>query len=714
MQFLSAPANPQKILRTRLYGDQRFSHFELELLHTPILQRLYGLKQLGFADRVFPDAIHSRINHIIGAAEMADRMAQSLAEWLDSHKSQTFKFKDSNGKEIISISGEELHELVASRRSCLRLMAILHDITHSAFGHTLEDEVNVFREKHDDPNRQTRFFNGLVAQLIYLWVSEKRIQVFDGSTLEQLSSLEFSDGMKREISWAQELAAGLTAQETKTLATNLRDLEIAFRLLLRIDFAHAHNQTEPTAEELLVSKAIETLDPNAKPARFVLHRDLFLIDLVGNTICADLLDYAQRDADQAGLRIQFDTRFLRYLCVVSVEGELSPTRQPAIRSAIQIFTNKMRHDVLSEISGILKARYLINERVLYHPTKCAAGAMLGTAIQLLGLRDLPIWMQVLGDIEFVATLIRLAAGAEQMCGRLDPNTLAGNTQPWPDVVRAAWPVEPKMAELVSTVFQGIHPDITPSTSLATHHLDKVRLNVRGARNVLWKLNSRHFPKLAYRLGSAHHTGGDSDETIAEKYSGPEERFELERRIERICNLPIGSTFVHCPRHKTSIKVAEALVVGSNLEKAAQLRDVIEISPDGLQPYQSEIRAIEEMYKSIWHLHAFLDPTFWDKQPIVAQAFERALKFPNDQLLAEELSKENSGIYALMAGEMRDDIAPNLLPRVVERIDDELRMRRGKKAEKDRDRLRRIVREVGAEDSDSTRNQMDLPGLEKEP
>ena len=58
MQFLNAEKKP-KIVRTRLYGDQKFSHFELEIVHSPLLQRLYGLKQLGFADRVYPDAIHS-------------------------------------------------------------------------------------------------------------------------------------------------------------------------------------------------------------------------------------------------------------------------------------------------------------------------------------------------------------------------------------------------------------------------------------------------------------------------------------------------------------------------------------------------------------------------------------------------------------------------------------------------------------------------------
>jgi HD superfamily phosphohydrolase len=54
----------------------------LELLHTPLFQRLYDLKQLGYSDRVFPDAVHSRFNHLIGVAEIAERMALRLEKWL--------------------------------------------------------------------------------------------------------------------------------------------------------------------------------------------------------------------------------------------------------------------------------------------------------------------------------------------------------------------------------------------------------------------------------------------------------------------------------------------------------------------------------------------------------------------------------------------------------------------------------------------------------
>jgi len=700
-----------------LYGDQDFSRFELEILHTPSLQRLYELKQLGFTDRVFPDAIHARFNHVVGVVEVVQKMSCRLLAWLDGHHDCTFDYAVPAGRAtaVESVSGKELATLLRDRLAALRLMALLHDTAHGAFGHTLEDEVQVFAEKHDDPPRQVRFFNALVAQLLYFWVTERRLHDLAPEVLEELSNLGLSENLLREVRWAEELAADLTTEERKVLLGHLRDLELAFRLLLRIEFAHGHGQTEPDPETLLVTRVADKLGGEVLPQDLVFHRDLFLIDMVGNTICADLLDYARRDADNAGLRVQFDDRFLRYLCVVSVDGEKSPTGKPAIRTAIQIFTDKMRHDVLSEISGILKARYLINERALFHPIKCAAGAMLGTAVQFLGLQSLPPWMQVLGDTEFISTLAQLATGIESVAPALAPSS-TNRDRAWQDIVRATWPADSPTSTEVTRMIQAMVP--AAGKSLSTEQLDEIVSRARAARSLLGRLRSRRLPKLVYRLRKAHHTGGESDKTIAEKFSKAKNRFALEREIESICNLPLGSIVVHCPVRKTSMKVAQALVVGSNLAKSAHLRDVSSISPEGLEPYEEEIRAVEKMYESIWQLHAFMDPSFAHKRSLVELAFERAIGFPDDRLLSDELShEEQDGVFGLLTGDLRDHVAPVHLTRVVARVDAELvgRKRLGNDQGNAREFLLRIIDDVSREARSSaipaSDAQLGLPGVE---
>jgi HD superfamily phosphohydrolase len=124
------------------------------------LQRLHNLKQLGFTDKVYPDAVHARFNHILGATEVVERIATRLKSWLRSHPSAEFEYAVPQPAEPKRKSALVKAPVLADQLQCstraLRLMALLHDVTHAAFGHTLEDEVNLFNEKHDDPARQIR------------------------------------------------------------------------------------------------------------------------------------------------------------------------------------------------------------------------------------------------------------------------------------------------------------------------------------------------------------------------------------------------------------------------------------------------------------------------------------------------------------------------------------------------------------------------------
>ena len=74
----------------------------------------------------------------------------------------------------------------------------------------------------------------------------------------------------------------------------------------RLCLERAHAKSKAPAEEqtkallsgqskyLLIKEVIREIDPLPPPLDLVIHRDVFLIDLVGNTICADLMDYARR------------------------------------------------------------------------------------------------------------------------------------------------------------------------------------------------------------------------------------------------------------------------------------------------------------------------------------------------------------------------------------------------------------------------------------
>lgn len=692
MDFLVDSARP-KILRTVLYDDQEFHRFELELLHTPLFQRLYDLKQLGYSDRVFPDAVHSRFNHLVGVAEIAERMTRRLLTWLDRHKTEKFAYSNKvNGEWIeIEIGAVDLVAHVNGLLPVVRLMGLLHDITHGAFGHTLEDEVSVFTEKHDAPERQIRFFDALIGQLVTLWGIELRVLGVDSLQFERLNALEIDAEKIRALAKHIGIALEVRDGAHKILVGYLKDLELACRLLLCLEGTHSKSEKPDDQTDrllsgrtrpLLISEVIREIEPLAPPLDLIIHRDLFLIDLVGNTICADLIDYARRDAANAGVRASFDQRLIRYICVVSVSGvEFVPGGKRAIRTAIQIFTNKLRNDVLTEMSLLLKARYLISERITFHPTKCAAGACLGTAVQLVGLMNPPPWVQSLGDQSFLQFLMRCALAIDAFCdfakarivvGKDKPGEHSGDREINVDTICASlWPTDPRFREVVSQCLlnMGLPTGIMDKGAL----LESIKERAQASQRILWKLAARRYPKLAYRLHGAVKSGSATQASVARKYNEPTVRYELERRIEDMCHLPTGTVHIHCPIGTTSMKAAEALVVGSDLTRITHLRTVTNIYDDPVElvPYQQEIKAVEDMYSSIWNLHVYVDVAHMDKKSLVAMVADEELGFANDPLLKNESDEgllADISVYDVLA-ERKNAFAFDQLPLIIAKLDD---------------------------------------------
>ena len=94
-------------------------------------------------------------------------------------------------------------------------------------------------------------------------------------------------------------------------------------------------------------------------------------DIVCGTICADLLDYLARDNYFCGLSQGYDDRLFRYFALH--EGGLVFHASKG---------GEIREDALSEIIHLLRIRYFLTERVYFHHTKTATGAMISKAVEL--------------------------------------------------------------------------------------------------------------------------------------------------------------------------------------------------------------------------------------------------------------------------------------------------------------------------------------------
>lgn len=139
-----------KIVNDPVYGFIRFPEQELmQVIDHPWFQRLRNIKQMGLAHLVYPGAVHTRLAHSLGACHL---MGKALDE---------LKAKDIT---------QDKDEFMAAR-----LAALLHDIGHGPFSHSLEHTlVNVRHEALSKliMHKLDGEFNGLL---------QKAIQVFDHS-----------------------------------------------------------------------------------------------------------------------------------------------------------------------------------------------------------------------------------------------------------------------------------------------------------------------------------------------------------------------------------------------------------------------------------------------------------------------------------------------------------------------------------------------------
>ena len=139
-----------KIINDPVYGFIRFPEPELmRVIDHPWFQRLRNIKQMGLAHLVYPGAEHTRLAHSLGACHL-------MGKALDELKAKN---------------------IIPDKDECLaaRLAALLHDIGHGPFSHSLERTlVGVHHEQMSRliMHRMNDEYGGML---------DKAIQIFDNT-----------------------------------------------------------------------------------------------------------------------------------------------------------------------------------------------------------------------------------------------------------------------------------------------------------------------------------------------------------------------------------------------------------------------------------------------------------------------------------------------------------------------------------------------------
>jgi HD superfamily phosphohydrolase len=111
-----------RTIRDPIHGFIRMSGEEAEIVATRAFQRLRGIRQLAFANLVYPGALHTRFEHTLGVFHVSSLLC-----------------------DVFGFSAEDTR--------LVRLSALLHDLGHGPFSHVSEGALEIFADRSKLENR---------------------------------------------------------------------------------------------------------------------------------------------------------------------------------------------------------------------------------------------------------------------------------------------------------------------------------------------------------------------------------------------------------------------------------------------------------------------------------------------------------------------------------------------------------------------------------
>lgn len=253
---------PAKVVTDPVHGDIRLMEIERRIVDSPCFQRLRRVRQLGTTHLAYPAATHTRFSHSLGALAAAQMLFDIAYEQRNEREPHLDVFME--WQEQARTSDRPYLRRVAEAIVLTRLGALLHDLCHIPFGHTVEDELCLL-VPHDE-------------------------------NLERFQSLweQIDDDVKS-------LVSGGVSESGKRLDADLQPLILS----------KLKTGAEPEEGE----------DVGAPDITYP-----FAQDIVGNTVSADLIDYLSRDHLFTGLPAAVGHRFLDSFYISPSTDPFKPER----------------------------------------------------------------------------------------------------------------------------------------------------------------------------------------------------------------------------------------------------------------------------------------------------------------------------------------------------------------------------------------------------
>lgn len=552
------PQSEGKLYQDQLYGTKVISPIAIEIIDSPEFQRLAGLRQLGFADVAYRGARHTRFEHSVGTYFISRTIMRRIVQ---NHErlglphpgkniSSMFMFPPRNSD--LKKGTVTSHSKWRGLQEVVSCAALLHDLGHVPFGHTLEDEFTGLFKRHDSL-AGPRLYEMLFSE------SSDLAKVFSDTRdkwLPNLSNEEFRRLIYVILSWKERVT----------------DTPVGFDALLdkEIKIERSRNPKDDATLERLSNLKIWHQTFVTGSLFFP-----FMSDIVGNTICADILDYLPRDRMNLGWEPAQQSRLHRYFTIRP--GTLYTDE--GLRMSImvtRIGRGGQRKDVATAVLDIMRERYEMAERVFYHHKKAAASAMLAKLVELT-----------------------------------DPTTKPRDDR---DVYPAPW----------STTDEHLKQNGPLKTPHMTHLSDTELIDYLGSADVKGehkRLQKHLYSALRFRRKDLYRTllvidlelidgSRFSSTSIIKELRGTseepsnEQRQQLEEKLQKAAKADFGEVIIYCPSSKMQSKEVDArleIKVNSVLPLRVQR---------GLFAFGDDVEVLHKFYKELWRAYIFVSPRLY--------------------------------------------------------------------------------------------------------
>ncbi|MBN1518023.1 hypothetical protein JXA32_15780 [Candidatus Sumerlaeota bacterium] len=446
MGDMSLPPDFQdnEIIADPLYGLVPISMFEKRLIGSPEFQRLRHIKQLGFANLVYPAAEHSRFVHSIGVCHQSKIIVDRVnANMRSDLRYAAYRLHGSLKQKA---DPNNLPLITSLERIIISAAALLHDLPHAPFSHEIEGARRRINDggrteiipSHDDlSSNPTLFLYMFSKRSILASVLRKHNADFFKALKAFYTDQHRKDMLTRQgygqfidfLNSGQITSDGMVKTDSADGVIRCTNafpdgLPILSLMIFEIHLFEKQRQWLSSGKErrdFLCEKVkdnqLDTTSPlevcfNAEPDDGTSLKWLpipgwfraYRKDIIGNTICADLIDYVKRDGYHSGIVSEIDLKFLdRMFIARKILPQDKKKREVTGAESGNVFQYESipiscehivfdvwdhkrgchRHSVFTEMLAYLQARYLLCERVYTHRVVESARVMLQEIVTLL-------------------------------------------------------------------------------------------------------------------------------------------------------------------------------------------------------------------------------------------------------------------------------------------------------------------------------------------